>query len=104
MDYDILALDVGSKTKQTFSTPGVLEHALTTRPINELLPKIIKKEQELLESGTIPRVVVCGAGCAGVELAFGFKNRWQKVFKQDHIETHVITNHDIILPTEKDVA
>ena len=41
VDYDILALDVGSKTKQSFSTPGVLEHALTTRPINELLPKII---------------------------------------------------------------
>ena len=56
------------------------EHSLTTRPINELLPKIQRKEQELLSSGIVPSVVVCGAGAAGVELAFAFKHRWQKVF------------------------
>ena len=68
------------------------EFGLTTRPINELLPKIQAKEKQLVDSGTTPSVVVCGAGCAGVELAFGFKNRWQKVFKQDHIETHIVTS------------
>ena len=66
--------------------------------------KIEKKEQELLESQTIPEVVVCGAGCAGVELSFGFKARWEKVFKQDHIKVSLITNHDKILPHEKDSA
>ena len=104
MEYDILALNVGSRTRHARDTPGVEEFSLTTRPINELLGKIERKEKELLEKGIIPRLVVCGAGCAGVELSFSFKNRWQKLFGQDHIETHIITNHDRVLPHERDAA
>lgn len=47
IDYDVLALNIGSKTKDTNQAKGVWEHSLTTRPINDLLPKIEKKEQEL---------------------------------------------------------
>ena len=42
--YDVLVVNIGSKTKDTLDTKGVWEHALTTRPINDLLPKILKKE------------------------------------------------------------
>ena len=80
VEYDVLALNVGSKTRGTIEVSGVYEHSLTTRPINELLPKIERKEEELRASGTTPRVVVCGAGAAGTELAFAFKARWSKIF------------------------
>mmetsp|Transcript_2750 Transcript_2750/g.2593 ORF Transcript_2750/g.2593 Transcript_2750/m.2593 type:complete len:112 (+) Transcript_2750:191-526(+) len=76
LDYDILSLNVGSKTRGTVSVPGIWEHSLTTRPINDLLPKIHKKQAELQTKGVIPKLVVCGAGAAGVEMSFGFKSRW----------------------------
>jgi len=47
LEYDILAVNVGSKTKDTNGIKGVWEHSLTTRPINDLLPKIRRKEEEL---------------------------------------------------------
>ena len=83
LPYDILALNIGSKTRGAEDVPGVWEHSLSTRPINELIPKITVKEQSLLESGTIPSVVVCGAGAAGVELSFGFKARWNQLFNTE---------------------
>lgn len=48
--------------------------------------------------------MVCGAGCAGIELAFAFKERWQKEFHQDHIETTIVSSHDCVLPHEKEAA
>lgn len=92
VDYDILALNIGSKTRGTFETTGVWEHSLTTRPINHLIPKIAKKEQELLAAGVVPSVVVCGAGAAGTELAFAFKHRWSKVFGQE-IDLTLVSAH-----------
>lgn len=66
IDYDVLAINIGSKTRNTFDMPGVEKYSLTTRPINDLLPKIEKREKELLEEfkkgGPLPTVVVCGAG------------------------------------------
>jgi len=56
----------------------------------------------LIEKGVIPSVVVCGAGCAGVELAFGFKARWEKLFKQDHINVSLISSQGELLPHEKE--
>ena len=64
---------MGSKTRDTGNVKGVWEHALTTRPINDLLPKIEKKEQELKAKGITPVVAVCGSGAAGTELSFAFK-------------------------------
>ena len=54
---------------------------MTTRPINSLLPKIVNKEKSLKEQGIIPKVVICGAGAAGIELAFAFKKRWNFFFE-----------------------
>lgn len=75
-----MALNIGSKTKDTNQVKGVWEHSLTTRPINDLLPKIEKKEQELKKKGIVPTVVICGSGAAGTELSFAFKARWSKFF------------------------
>lgn len=99
LEYDVLSLNVGSKTKGSMNVPGVWENALTTRPINDLLGKIQRKEDELKERGVIPRVVVCGGGAAGVELSFAFKARWSREFGKD-IDVTLISHADDILPSE----
>lgn len=100
VDYDVLAVNVGSRTKNTYDIPGVQEYSLTTRPINDLLGKIERREQELKDSNTTPKLVVCGAGCAGVELSFGFKNRWEEFFGTK-VETTLLSSQSQILPGEK---
>jgi NADH dehydrogenase FAD-containing subunit len=44
----------------------------------------------------LPEVVVCGAGAAGTELAFAFKQRWSDLFKKD-IKVTLVANDDTIL-------
>lgn len=80
VDYDVLSINVGSKTKNTGQIKGVWENTLTTRPINDLIPKIQKVEEELKSKGIVPVVAVCGAGAAGTELSFAFKKRWGQFF------------------------
>lgn len=80
VEYDVLAVNVGSRTRGANTTEGVWEHTLTTRPINELLGKIQRKEEELISRKIIPKVAVCGGGAAGVELSFAFKKRWSDAF------------------------
>lgn len=96
LDYDVLSVNVGSKTRGTKTVPGIWEHSLTTRPINELLPKIHVREQELQAAGIVPKVVVCGAGAAGVELAFGFKSRWSALFGEE-IHVTLVSADDVVL-------
>ncbi len=83
IDFDIAIVNVGSKTQGTFQVKGVNQHALKTRPINDLLPRIEAKEMELSTMGAEPSVIVCGAGAAGTELAFSFKKRWDNHFGID---------------------
>lgn len=99
--YDILCLNIGSKTRATEEVPGVWEHALPTRPINDLLPKITQKEQEFLANGVIPEVGVIGHGAAGVELAFAFKARWSKKFNSD-IKVTLYSSRDKVLPSDSE--
>ena len=90
---------MGSKTKNTGQIKGVWENTLTTRPINDLIPKIRRKEQELKEKGIVPVVVICGAGAAGSELSFAFKKRWSQFFGQD-IKVTLVASKDTPVHTE----
>jgi len=83
VEYDVLCVNVGSRTKAGSEVPGVWDHSLTTRPINDLLPKIVAKENSLKEKGIVPSVVVCGGGAAGTELSMAFKARWAKFFGEE---------------------
>jgi NADH dehydrogenase FAD-containing subunit len=103
LDYDVLSVNVGSKTRGTKTVPGIWEHSLTTRPINELLPKIHVREQQLKEAGIVPKVVVCGAGAAGVELAFGFKSRWSQVFGEE-IHVTLVSADDVVLKFDNEAV
>ena len=44
MSYDVLGVNVGSRTRGANDVPGVWQNSLTTRPINDLLGKIEAKE------------------------------------------------------------
>jgi selenide,water dikinase len=97
IDYDLLVLNVGSRSRGSHSVPGIWDHSLATRPINHLLASIEKKEKWLLDNNVTPSVAVCGAGAAGTELAFGYKARWSKLFNKD-IPVTLISNTSQILP------
>jgi NADH dehydrogenase FAD-containing subunit len=103
LEYDILAVNVGSRTRGAMDVKGVWENSLTTRPINELLGKIHRKETELIENKIVPRVVVVGAGAAGVELAFAFKARWSHAFNTD-IKVSIIASDNEVLHLECDAV
>lgn len=96
INYDLLVVNVGSKSRGSQTVPGIWEHSLATRPINHLLESIAIKEKWLVDNNIIPRVAVCGAGAAGTELAFGYKARWSKLFKRD-IEVTMISSSSQIL-------
>jgi NADH dehydrogenase FAD-containing subunit len=78
--YDALGVNVGSRTRGANDVKGVNDYSLTTRPINELLGKIERKEAQLIKDKIIPTIAVCGSGAAGIELSFAFKARWSKLF------------------------
>ena len=103
LPYDVLAVNVGSRTMGADKIPGVWEHGLTTRPINDLLPKITKKENELKEAGIVPSVIICGAGAAGTELAFAFKARWAKFFGEE-IKVTLVGTSDKPVPEQVEVT
>jgi selenide,water dikinase len=99
VEYDVLCVNVGSRTKAGYEVPGVWDHSLTTRPINDLLPKIEAKENSLKEAGIVPSVVVCGGGAAGTELSMAFKARWTKLFGEE-IQVTLLCSKDGALPAE----
>ncbi|HKJ25473.1 MAG TPA: selenide, water dikinase SelD [Myxococcota bacterium] len=74
--YDLASLDVGA-TVLGLDVPGVREHALATRPIRGLVDDLDARiARARAARGDAPlRVVVVGAGAAGLELAFTLGQR-----------------------------
>jgi pyridine nucleotide-disulfide oxidoreductase family protein len=74
VSYDTVSFDVGS-TVSGLDLPGVKEHALRTRPIADFVRSVdMLIERARGRPGF--RLVVVGAGAAGVELAFAFSARF----------------------------
>lgn len=44
VSYDALGINMGSRTRGANEVKGVWDYSLTTRPINELLGKIERRE------------------------------------------------------------
>ena len=81
LKYDILSVNIGSRTLGTSTVPGVLEHAIMTRPMNTFLEKLISSEQKYLNKGvTSPRLLVIGSGTSGLELITSIKYRLTQLF------------------------
>jgi len=73
LSYDVASLDVGS-TVRGLDLPGVREHALATRPIRSFVDRL-EARLAVAGGGDPLRVVVVGAGAAGVELSFTLEAR-----------------------------
>lgn len=101
--YDVLVVNVGSRTRGAEKVPGVWENSLTSRPINDLLGKIQRKEKDMQEKGIIPDLVVCGAGAAGIEMAMAFNQRWSKLFGTP-IKVRILVEQADIMVHEKPAA
>ncbi|KAL6050847.1 Selenide, water dikinase SelD [Balamuthia mandrillaris] len=93
MEYDVLALNIGSQTRELpFLQQGQEEeeeegegaHAIiATRPIGKLLNKVERWEQQRQQQqrnndDMKDEVVIVGGGAAGVELAWALQARFQK--------------------------
>jgi len=74
--YDVASFDVGS-TVAGLDLPGVRQHALSTRPIVELVERIdaVAARIESRSAGSPFRIVVVGGGAGGIELAFTLWHR-----------------------------
>jgi selenide,water dikinase len=74
--YDVASLDVGSSVRG-LELPGVRELALVTRPIRGFVDALEARLERAREAcgERPPRIVVVGAGVAGVELGFTLSAR-----------------------------
>jgi selenide,water dikinase len=72
LGFDLASLDVGSDVAG-HDLPGVAEHAIATRPLAGFVRRIEAALEARREAGL--RIVVVGAGAAGVELAFALERR-----------------------------
>lgn len=81
VEFDVASFDIGSTTRGIEDVPGVKAHAIPTRPISDLVKRIELAERALGKdhAGAL-KVVVIGAGAAGIELAFAMRARWGKFF------------------------
>lgn len=79
ISYDWASLDVGS-TVAGSEIPGVVQHALSARPIERLVVGIEDLIQRAIaQSSAEPfRLLVVGAGAGGVELAFCIETRLRR--------------------------
>ena len=69
LHYDIASINIGS-TVSGLDLPGVLDHALPTRPIGRFNERIVALDATVRAHGDRPfRVLVAGGGAGGVELA-----------------------------------
>ena len=77
--YDIASFDIGS-TIAALELPGVREHAIPTRPIAVFNERVGEVAERARARGSAQpfRVVVVGAGAAGVEVAFTSQHRLER--------------------------
>jgi selenide,water dikinase len=83
--YDVASLDVGS-TIRALDLPGVREYAVPTRPIVDFVDRIDERLSREAAGPGEPtlRVVVVGAGAAGLEIAFTLGARLRAAGREAH--------------------
>ncbi len=98
LSYDVASLDVGSDVRGA-DLPGVLEHALATRPIRGLIDGLELRLAEVAPAGgRALQVVVVGGGAAGVELAFCLEARLRRAARD--VEVSLVDAAAELLPAE----
>jgi selenide,water dikinase len=77
LEYATVSFDVGS-TVSGLDLPGVREHGLPTRPIGDFVRRVDTLIERSRERPAL-RLVIVGAGAGGVELAFAFRARFDRL-------------------------
>ncbi|MEM1129409.1 MAG: selenide, water dikinase SelD [Pseudomonadota bacterium] len=84
--FDVLSLDVGI-TSDMPDLPGFREHAVPAKPLGPFAAAWSQFQEAVSEGRSQPRIVVIGAGVAGVELALAMSHR----MKQRGFPEHRVT-------------
>jgi NADH dehydrogenase FAD-containing subunit len=85
--YDVLSINIGSRTYGTSAVLGIIEHAILTRPMNVFLERVIEHEEVCKKADKVPRLLVIGSGVSGVELICALKTRLMAMFGRDVMAT-----------------
>jgi selenide,water dikinase len=94
--YDVASLDVGS-TVRGREIRGLADSGVATRPIADFIMGVESRLVEAAAQGDSPlRVVVVGAGPAGVELAFCVESRLRSLGRR--AEVTLLASSDDLLP------
>lgn len=83
ISYDVLSINVGSRTLGTGDVTGVPEYAILTRPMNVFLKRLTECEELCKQEGRPPRLLVIGSGVSGVELICSLKSRLSDMFRKE---------------------
>lgn len=94
--YDLLSLNVGSRTRDIPETVSP-KHSLATRPILDLGTNLVEISDRFIPHSSV-RVVVVGAGAAGVELAMAVTQHLKQ--KGHDVVVSIVDSHDTLLPSE----
>lgn len=97
LPFDILSVNVGSRTHGTDTVPGVLQFAILTRPLNVFLSKLQHREEQLLAEGVAPRVIVVGSGPSGIELSLVLRKRLNSKFIRGNVKITIIEQQAKVL-------
>jgi selenide,water dikinase len=101
--YDIISIDIGSKSKSIKEIPGAYGNVIPTRPMKDLMDTLkdiendFDKEEPLHHSDPI-NVAVVGGGASGIELALSIVGRWKPLLGDRLMHVMLITSEKILLP------
>jgi NADH dehydrogenase FAD-containing subunit len=89
--FDILCIDIGSKTRSNNLVKGVKEYAISTRPISKFEFEIRNFEKNYKSDNT-PDVIIIGGGAAGIEIALTLQERFKIKYSFDSNSNFTIIN------------
>jgi selenide,water dikinase len=115
--YDMISIDIGSKSKSIREIPGAYENVIPTRPMKLLMEKLQEIEKNFGNDGvaetknkvpaatddqpTQPRplhVAVVGGGASGIELALSIVGRWKPMVANRTLHVSLVTSDQILFP------
>jgi len=106
--YDVVSIDTGSVPMST-DVPGAEQYAVPVKPIDKFVAHWEKLRARVLARSERTRIGVVGGGAGGVEVVLAIQYRLQTELSAagrgvDHLEYHLFTDTDDILPTHNEAV
>lgn len=101
--YDVLSIDIGS-TPGAVDLPGVAEHAIPVKPIDQFVLRFEAARQRILAAQGRAHIGIVGGGAAGVELGLSLHQRLRNEvigagFDPNALSFDIVTSAATIVPT-----